>query len=141
MGYVYLLSHNTDTIGGKNTKIGGNVSNLQFVLPALAVAGVGVKNLISGGVPDRGGLRTFSTVTSKQFGCVTLGFLTYLIPLFIGQLLPLLGDILGTMIPGSTEVAEGMVLKSKRARDETKYKAKEGEGRKKVHQISHRRPS
>ena len=100
-----------------------------------------INNLISGGIRNGDGLDTFSTVTSKKFGCVTLGFLTYLIPLFIGQLLPLLGDILGTMIPGSTEVAEGMVLKSKRARDETKYKAKEGEGRKKVHQISHRRPS
>ena len=128
VGYVYLLSLKTDTIGGKETKNGKPVSNLRFALPALAVAGVAITNLISGGVPDGGGLGTFSTVTSEQFGCVTLGFLTYRVPLLIGQLFPLLGDSLGTMLPGSAGVAAGMALDAKRAIDTAKAKAEEGGG-------------
>ena len=100
----------------------------------MAVSSATIKNFISGGVPDRVRLGTFSTVTSKQFGCVTLGFLTYLIPLLIGQLFPLLGDSLGTMLPFSAGVDTGMTLDAKSARDEAKSKTKEvGGGWKTVH--------
>lgn len=116
VGYVFFLSVKTDTVGSAGAKLGNNVSNLRFVLPAIVLTTVAVRNVALGANgplgPDGPG-SIFSTVTTEQFACAMLGFLTYRVPLFASQLSPVFGDSLGDLLPGSAGVALRMAQEAK----------------------------
>jgi len=121
VGYVFFLSVKTDTLGSAGAKLGKNVSNLRFGLPAIVLVTVAVRNVALGANgplgPDGPG-SMFSTVTAEQFACAMLGFLTYRVTLFASQLSPVVGDSLGDMLPGSAGVALRMAQDAKEGGEE-----------------------
>ncbi len=91
--YLFLLSVKTDTVsvnGEDNTKnlAGTPFANLRFGTPVLVLVGVSLYNTqkMSSGLGDDFTMRLFDTVTEQQFAAVVLGFLTYRLPLFVGQI-------------------------------------------------------
>jgi len=125
VGYLLLLGVKTDTVGGATAKFGNALANLRFVLPAAVLIGVSLRNMVGGGlVGDGGGL--FRYVTAEQFGAAMLGFLTYRIPLFVGQIAPVVGESAGGLLPGSAGVALDMVREAKEASDAVKAEAGTG---------------
>lgn len=122
VGYLFFLSIKTDTIGGDGgtSKLGKNVSNFRFVLPAILLVGIAIRNLALGDASPLGSAgptNMFSTVTSEQFACAMIGFLTYRVPLFVGQLAPVFGDSAGSLLPGSAGMAFQMAQEAKAARE------------------------
>ena len=92
--YLFLLSIKTDTVAVNsqdNTKnlAGTPIANLRFGAPVLVLIGVSIWNsqkMSSGLGEDDFTMRMFDTVTQQQFGAACLGFLTYRLPLFVGQI-------------------------------------------------------
>ena len=92
--YLFLLSIKTDTVAVNsqdNTKnlAGTPIANLRFGAPVLVLIGVSIWNsqkMSSGLGEDEFTMRMFDTVTQQQFGAACLGFLTYRLPLFVGQI-------------------------------------------------------
>jgi len=120
VGYLFFLSIKTDTIGGDGGKLGKNVSNFRFVLPAIVLVGIAIRNLALGDASPLGSAgptNIFSTVTQEQFACAMIGFLTYRVPLFVGQLAPVFGDSAGSLLPGSAGMAFQMAQEAKAARE------------------------
>jgi guanylate kinase len=120
VGYLFFLSVKTDTVGAMDggEDLGKNVSNVRFVLPLIVLVGVALRNLALGDASPLGpDARTsiFSSVTTEQFAAAMLGFLTYRIPLFIGQLAPLLGESAAQLLPGSAGMALQMAQDAKKA--------------------------
>jgi hypothetical protein len=114
VAYLYLLSVKTDTLASPDGKMGKNVANVRFLMPILVVAGVALYNKSLGEaspVQDPG--NPFDTVTAEQFGSAIIGFLTYRVPLFVGQIQDAFKDmgydpdVEGAVLPGSA----GMVMK------------------------------
>ena len=99
VAYLFFLGIKTDTLGSPDSKLGSNVSNARFVLPALVLVGVALKNMMSGDLNPVTTPNIFSTVTPEQFASVMIGFLTYRVPLFISQLTPVLSESASDMIP------------------------------------------
>ena len=120
VGYLFFLSIKTDTIGSDGGKLGKDVSNFRFVLPAVVLVGIAIRNLALGDASPLGAsgpTNMFSTVTQEQFACAMIGFLTYRIPLFVGQLAPVFGDSAGSLLPGSAGMAFQMAQEAKAARE------------------------
>ena len=120
VGYLFFLSIKTDTIGSDGGKLGKDVSNFRFVLPAVVLVGIAIRNLALGDASPLGAsgpTNIFSTVTQEQFACAMIGFLTYRIPLFVGQLAPVFGDSAGSLLPGSAGMAFEMAKEAKAARE------------------------
>jgi len=112
VGYLFFLSIKTDTVGSENQKLGANVSNLRFVLPVLVVTGVALYNKSLGDAsPTAGSTNPFETITPEQYAAAVIGFLTYRIPLLVGQIKDALTDDSSRnedlVLPGSA----GMALK------------------------------
>ncbi len=91
--YLFLLSIKTDTVAVNsedNTKnlAGTPIANLRFGAPVLVLVGVSIYNSqkMSSGLGDDFNMRLFDTVTEQQFAAAVLGFLTYRLPLFVGQI-------------------------------------------------------
>ncbi|OEU08571.1 hypothetical protein FRACYDRAFT_196197, partial [Fragilariopsis cylindrus CCMP1102] len=95
--YLYLLSIKTDTVSindEDNSKnlIGTPIANLRFGTPILLLIGISIYNILfkmsSGLSSDDNTLQIglFDTVSAEQFGAAVLGFLTYRVPLFFGQI-------------------------------------------------------
>jgi len=92
--YLFLLSVKTDTVAVNsqdNTKnlAGTPIANLRFGAPVLVLVGVSIWNsqkMSSGLGGDDFTMRLFDTVTREQFAAAVLGFLTYRLPLFVGQI-------------------------------------------------------
>ena len=109
--YLFLLSVKTDTLASPNRKLGNNVSNLRFVMPVLVVVGVALYNQSLGDAnPLADATNPMDRVTAEQFGAAVLGFLTYRIPLFVGQIQDALkgsGETTAgtTILPGSAGIA------------------------------------
>lgn len=104
----------TDTLGSPSAKFGKSISNVRFTLPFLVLVGISMRNKLMG--VDTIALSSdnyFSSVSSEQFAAAVLGFLTYRIPLFLRQLLPLVFDSAGTLLPGSAGVALQLLQGSK----------------------------
>lgn len=123
--YLFLLSVKTDSMapssdngnGGTTNRLGRPVANLRFLTPVLLIAGVALYNQSRGEMnptaalgPDGGG-GMFDTVTAEQFGMAVLGFLTYRVPLFAGQIRDALvgpdddGQAGAMQLPGSAGIA------------------------------------
>mmetsp|Transcript_38488 Transcript_38488/g.83603 ORF Transcript_38488/g.83603 Transcript_38488/m.83603 type:complete len:631 (+) Transcript_38488:64-1956(+) len=118
VGYLFFLSIKTDTIGSSGGKLGKDVSNFRFVLPAIVLVGIAIRNVALGDASPLGPggpTNILSTVTKEQFACAMIGFLTYRIPLFIGQLAPVFGDSAGSLLPGSAGMAFQMAQEAKAA--------------------------
>jgi hypothetical protein len=114
VGYLFLLGIKTDTLGGANSKLGSNVSNLRFLLPVMVLVAVAARNasmdedanpVIAPGL--------FSIVTPGQFGAAMIGFLTYRVPLFASQLAPVLSESVLDVMPGSAAMAMRMASDAK----------------------------
>lgn len=114
VAYLFFLGIKTDTLGGTDSKLGANVSNLRFVFPALVVGGVAVNNVLRGDANPVSSPGLFSTVTPEQFGAAMIGFLTYRVPLFVSQLSPVVSDSASDMIPGSAGMALQMAADAKK---------------------------
>eukprot|EP00578_Thalassiosira_sp_NH16_P006291 CAMPEP_0181123258 /NCGR_PEP_ID=MMETSP1071-20121207/25790_1 /TAXON_ID=35127 /ORGANISM="Thalassiosira sp., Strain NH16" /LENGTH=591 /DNA_ID=CAMNT_0023208361 /DNA_START=17 /DNA_END=1792 /DNA_ORIENTATION=+ len=113
VAYLFLLGIKTDTLGSTDAKVGSNVSNLRFVFPALVLVGVALSNMMNGENPvSTPGI--FTTVTPEQFGAAMIGFLTYRVPLFVSQLMPVLSESATDMIPGSAGMAVRMAADAKK---------------------------
>ena len=116
VGYLFFLSVKTDTMASEDAKLGSNVSNLRFLMPVFVILGVALYNQSQGDlnpVKDTG--NPFDTVTTEQFAVAVLGFLTYRVPLFIGQVRDAFKEDMVTedamMIPGSAGMALKLVTK------------------------------
>jgi hypothetical protein len=112
VAYLFLLSIKTDTMGSPDRKLGSNVSNLRFIMPVLVLVGVALYNKSMGDAnPLALSDSPFESITKEQFGAAVLGFLTYRVPLFLGQIQEALQDGSGddgddnTLLPGSAGVA------------------------------------
>ncbi|VEU38103.1 unnamed protein product [Pseudo-nitzschia multistriata] len=122
--YLFLLSVKTDTVAVNqedNTQnlVGTPIANLRFGAPALVLIGVSLWNsqkMSSGlGGADDFQMRLFDTVSRDQFAAAVLGFLTYRLPLFVGQIRDAFQkleaetdnttDSSGIQLPGSAGVA------------------------------------
>jgi hypothetical protein len=134
--YLFLLSVKTDTVAVNsqdNTKnlSGTPIANLRFGAPVLVLIGVSLYNsqkMSSGmGNDDDISMGLFDTVTQKQFAAAVLGFLTYRLPLFVGQIRDAFkqleaesGDALaeeGIQLPGSAGVAAKLLGKGSTSDD------------------------
>ena len=115
--YLFLLSVKTDTLASPNRKLGNNVSNLRFIMPVLVIVGVALYNQSLGDAnPLVDATNPMDRVTAEQFGAAVLGFLTYRIPLFLGQIQDALkGETASTILPGSAGIALQLAAKGKSA--------------------------
>ena len=117
LAYLFFLSIKTDTVGSADAKLGANVSNLRFVFPPLVLVGVALNNVLRG---DAGPVAVavaagpFSTVTPEQFGAAMIGFLTYRVPLFASQLVPVLSESAADVVPGSAGMAMRLAAEAKK---------------------------
>eukprot|EP00584_Thalassiosira_punctigera_P013763 CAMPEP_0172552264 /NCGR_PEP_ID=MMETSP1067-20121228/43718_1 /TAXON_ID=265564 ORGANISM="Thalassiosira punctigera, Strain Tpunct2005C2" /NCGR_SAMPLE_ID=MMETSP1067 /ASSEMBLY_ACC=CAM_ASM_000444 /LENGTH=604 /DNA_ID=CAMNT_0013340197 /DNA_START=65 /DNA_END=1879 /DNA_ORIENTATION=- len=114
VAYLFFLGIKTDTVGSADAKLGSNVSNLRFVLPALILVGVALANTLSGDANPVSTPGIFSTVTPEQFGAAMIGFLTYRVPLFVSQLAPVISESSADLIPGSAAMAVRMAADAKK---------------------------
>jgi hypothetical protein len=98
VGYLFLLSIKTDTVGSAGAKMGSNISNIRFGIPLFVFIAVAIYNKSLGDANPAMGSNILSTVTPEQFAAIVIGFLTYRLPLFGNQIADLLkdGDILIT---------------------------------------------
>lgn len=105
LAYLFFLSVKTDTLASPDRKLGSNVANLRFLMPVIVIVGVALYNQGLGDAnPLKDATNPFDRVTAEQFGAAVLGFLTYRIPLFLGQLQEAFGGDT-TVLPGSAGVA------------------------------------
>eukprot|EP00537_Pseudo-nitzschia_pungens_P011718 CAMPEP_0172390136 /NCGR_PEP_ID=MMETSP1061-20121228/6854_1 /TAXON_ID=37318 /ORGANISM="Pseudo-nitzschia pungens, Strain cf. pungens" /LENGTH=634 /DNA_ID=CAMNT_0013120427 /DNA_START=278 /DNA_END=2178 /DNA_ORIENTATION=- len=132
--YLFLLSVKTDTVAVNqvdNTQnlSGTPIANLRFGAPVLVLIGVSLYNtqkMSSGlGGDDEFTMELFDTVTRQQFGAAVLGFLTYRVPLFVGQIRDAFKELeaetagetdaldSGISLPGSAGVAAKMLGRGK----------------------------
>lgn len=111
LAYLLFLSIKTDTIGQQGNNLGSRVSSLRFAMPLFLILGVSIFNKSLGDAnPMAESDNIFETVTPEQFTCAALGFLTYRVPLVLGQLKEALrGDTSKetdtSFLPGSAGVA------------------------------------
>jgi hypothetical protein len=108
IGYLFFLSIKTDTLASPDAKLGKNVANLRFLLPVFVILGVAFYNQAQGDAnPLKDSGNPFDTVTTEQFGAAVLGFLTYRLPLFIGQVRDAFKEEedIAQILPGSAGVA------------------------------------
>ncbi|KAG7341811.1 hypothetical protein IV203_006903 [Nitzschia inconspicua] len=117
--YLLFLSLKTDTMatGGSSSgdnsrrkQMGSPFSNLRFFMPVLVLIGVSLYNQSRGDLnPLAGSDSMFDTVTQEQFAAAVLGFLTYRVPLFVGQVqdafAEMQDDTNSPTLPGSAGVA------------------------------------
>lgn len=102
LAYLYFLSVKTDTLASPDRKLGNNVANLRFLMPIIVIVGVALYNQSLGEAnPLKDATNPFDRVTAEQFGAAVLGFLTYRIPLFLGQLQEALRGEDTAVLPGS----------------------------------------
>ena len=90
--YLYFLSMKTDTMAttSTNNKFGKVITNLRFITPILPLIAVSIYNEL---VPHpEFQSTTFKLVSTQQFFAVTIGFLSYRIPLFFTQIQESLKD-------------------------------------------------
>jgi hypothetical protein len=113
VGYLFLLSIKTDTLGSSQSKLGSNISNLRFAMPSFVFVGVAIYNKVIFGdtSPVSSSSNILTTVSPEQFGAIVLGFLTYRLPLFANQISDLLKEGTG-ILPGSVGVAMNLVKQS-----------------------------
>jgi hypothetical protein len=113
VGYLFLLSIKTDTLGSSQSKLGSNISNLRFAMPSFVFVGVAIYNKVILGdtSPVSSSSNILTTVSPEQFGAIVLGFLTYRLPLFANQISDLLKEGTG-VLPGSVGVAMNLVKQS-----------------------------
>ena len=139
--YLFLLSVKTDTVAVNsedNTKnlAGTPIANLRFGAPILVLVGVSIWNSqkMSSGLGDDGfTVELFDTVSREQFGAAVLGFLTYRLPLFVGQIRDAFKNLeaennaeggkaamdSGVQLPGSAGVAAKLLSRGKKSGDDT----------------------
>lgn len=146
--YLFLLSLKTDTVmvnETDNTKnlVGTPLANLRFAMPIVVLLGVSLYNTqkLSSGLagPPEHNFGLFATVTQEQFTATVLGFLTYRLPLFVGQLRDAFQQIAveeasntktgggrngsgsgsATLLPGSVGVAAQLLSKNPNNASET----------------------
>jgi len=142
--YIFLLSVKTDTVAVNsedNTKnlAGTPIANLRFGAPVLVLVGVSIWNSLkmSNGLGDDGfTVELFDTVSREQFGAAVLGFLTYRLPLFVGQIRDAFKNLeaendaeggkataaamdSGVQLPGSAGVAAKLLSRGKKSGDDT----------------------
>jgi hypothetical protein len=139
--YLFLLSVKTDTVAVNsedNTKnlAGTPIANLRFGAPILVLVGVSIWNSqkMSSGMGDDGfTVELFDTVSREQFGAAVLGFLTYRLPLFVGQIRDAFKNLeaennaeggkaamdSGVQLPGSAGVAAKLLSRGKKSGDDT----------------------
>eukprot|EP00536_Pseudo-nitzschia_multiseries_P003793 jgi/Psemu1/186636/e_gw1.60.60.1 len=133
--YLFLLSVKTDTVAvneidNSQNLAGSPVATLRFGAPILVLLGVSLYNTqkmssgLGGGGGDEFTVRLFDTVTKEQFGATVLGFLTYRIPLFVGQIRDAFKELeaenngngetvdSGVSLPGSAGVAAKLLGRS-----------------------------
>jgi guanylate kinase len=111
--YLYFLSVKTDTLASPERKMGNDVANLRFLMPILLIVGVAIYNQSRGDMnPFKDSANMMETVTAEQFGAAILGFLTYRLPLFLGQIQEAFkqdgdsdGDDNSVVLPGSAGIA------------------------------------
>jgi len=122
VGYLFFLGIKTDTLGSVDAKMGTNVSNLRFFLPVLVLVGVALQNVsmgsnspMSADGSSPGNMLSF--VSQEQFAAAMLGFLTYRIPLFTSQLVPIISETAGATLPGSAGVAMQMARDAKKSKE------------------------
>jgi hypothetical protein len=87
IGYLYFLSMKIDTLATtQNNKFGKLITNLRFVIPVIPFIGVAYYNELfhtNDGTIEQSMLKL---ITTQQFFDLTLGFLSYRIPLFFTQI-------------------------------------------------------
>jgi hypothetical protein len=111
--YLYFLTVKTDTMGSAEAKLGKNISNIRFAAPLIVFVLVAFFNKSLGDAsPVADSSSIFTLVTPEQYGAAVLGFLTYRIPLFGGQVAEFMKDSNDELVlPGSA----GMALKLAKA--------------------------
>ena len=107
--YLFFLSMKTDTMAttSTNNKFGKIITNLRFVTPVIPLVGVSIYNEI---FPHEFQLSTFKLVSTQQFFAVTLGFLSYRVPLFFTQIQEALND--NKDMPSSSSVSVSSTYQS-----------------------------
>ena len=113
VGYLYFLSVKTDTLASPDRKLGNNIANLRFLMPVFVIVGVALYNKSLGDAnPVIDNTNPLDTVTPEQFASAVIGFLTYRIPLFVGQAQDALKELQsegdgdgGVSLPGSAGMA------------------------------------
>ena len=113
VGYLYFLSVKTDTLASPDRKLGNNIANLRFLMPIFVIVGVALYNKSLGDAnPVIDNTNPLDTVTPEQFASAVIGFLTYRIPLFVGQAQDALKELQsegdgdgGVSLPGSAGMA------------------------------------
>eukprot|EP00980_Cylindrotheca_fusiformis_P027654 scaffold21824_cov89-Cylindrotheca_fusiformis.AAC.1 len=118
VAYLFFLSIKTDTLASEDAKLGKNVSNLRFLMPVLVIVGVALYNQGKGDLnPLKDSNNMLDTVTTEQFGAAILGFLTYRLPLFVGQVVDAFkedaaadGDLSSLLGGGVPTGSAGMVM-------------------------------
>jgi guanylate kinase len=101
--YLYFL----DTLGSAEAKLGKNISNVRFAAPIMVFVAIALFNKSLGDAnPMADSKNIFALVTPEQYGAAVLGFLTYRIPLFGGQIAEFLKDGKDELVlPGSAGIA------------------------------------
>jgi hypothetical protein len=137
--YLFLLSVKTDTVAVNsedNTKnlSGTPIANLRFGAPILVLVGVSIWNSqkMSSGLGDDFTFEMFDTVSREQFGATVMGFLTYRVPLFFGQIRDAFKNLeaennaegaaamdSGVQLPGSVGVAAKLLSRRKTSETES----------------------
>jgi len=109
--YLYFLTVKTDTMGYTDTKLGKSISNIRFLAPVIVLVAVALYNKSLGDAnPMASSTNIFSLVTPEQYAAAVLGFLTYRIPLFGGQIAEFLKDGDNELnLPGSAGIAMKLV--------------------------------
>lgn len=105
--YLYFLTVKTDTLGSAEAKLGKNISNVRFAAPIMVFVAIALFNKSLGDAnPMADSKNIFALVTPEQYGAAVLGFLTYRVPLFGGQIAEFLKDGKDELVlPGSAGIA------------------------------------
>jgi hypothetical protein len=114
--YLVFLSLKTDTMAtqankgnSRSQQLGSPFANLRFFMPVLVLLGVSLYNQSRGDMnPLAGSDNMFDTVTQEQFAVAVLGFLTYRVPLFVGQIQDAFAELQDNgdnLMPGSAGIA------------------------------------
>jgi len=110
VAYLFFLTLKTDSIGSPGAKFGIAASSLRFLMPFFVLLGISASNIATGvddEILSQG--RFLSTVKVNQFASVTVGFLTYRIPLFLRQFLSFFSGTTNISLPGSAAMAMEMM--------------------------------
>jgi len=133
VGYLFFLSVKTDTLASEDTKLGNNVSNLRFLMPVFVIIGVALYNQSLGDAnPVKDSTNPLESVTKEQFTVAVIGFLTYRLPLFLGQLRDAFADQgddidASSLLPGSAGVALQLAKSDKQQQDDAQGLMTSGE--------------